>query len=252
MRKLPPLQAIGHALNSVVNYAGMAVRFGRFWVPILFLLGLLEWQFAPPPPADPTAATLDSSAVFIQLLTAAGSLVAICSIAVSWHRFILRDEIGPPLRLDRETLRYCINTLIIMLMVLGPILMLALVSLNLPPASSIVLFPAALLLGSIATRLSIKLPAVALGRTDFGFREAWNVSEGNFWPLAAVFALNAAAVLVSALVLLTIIAAFERIAPLGGAILGIALMAVFQLFYTVFNASIFTSLYGFFVERRDF
>ena len=108
------------------------------------------------------------------------------------------------------------------------------------------------LLGSIATRLSIKLPAVALGRTDFGFREAWNVSEGNFWPLAAVFALNAAAVLVSALVLLTIIAAFERIAPLGGAILGIALMAVFQLFYTVFNASIFTSLYGFFVERRDF
>ena len=97
-----------------------------------------------------------------------------------------------------------------------------------------------------------KLPAVALGRTDFGFREAWNVSEGNFWPLAAVFALNAAAVLVSALVLLTIIAAFERIAPLGGAILGIALMAIFQLFYTVFNASIFTSLYGFFVERRDF
>ncbi len=29
-------------------------------------------------------------------------------------------------------------------------------------------------------------------------------------------------------------------------------MAVFQLFYTVFNASIFTSLYVFFVERRDF
>ena len=55
MRKLPPLQAIGHALNSVVNYAGMAVGFGRYWVPILFLLGLIEWQFTPPPPADPAA-----------------------------------------------------------------------------------------------------------------------------------------------------------------------------------------------------
>mgnify|MGYP000903181290 CR=1 FL=1 len=164
MRKLSPTKAITHALNSVWTYRKVAAHIAFAWLPVLLVCAIAQIYFGPP---DPAAQEMTSAAL-VQIATSLVSLLAISAMSVSWHRFILRDEIGPPLRLDRETLRYCINTLIIMLMVLGPILMLALVSLNLPPASSIVLFPAALLLGSIATRLSIKLPAVALGRTDVG------------------------------------------------------------------------------------
>ncbi len=42
------------------------------------------------------------------------------------------------------------------------------------------------------------------------------------------------------------------ISAVAADIVGLLLGAVLQLFYTLFNASTFTSLYGFFVERRDF
>jgi hypothetical protein len=252
MRHLPPLKAIGHALTSVANYSGMALRFGRFWLPVLFVLGLIDAQLAPPTPAEVETMAIDGTSALVRLLTTAGSLVAICSIAVSWHRFILRDEVGPIFRLDRETWRYALNSILIMVMFLGPVLVLAVIALTLPPAVSILAIPVVLLLGALATRLSIKLPAVALGRKDFSFRDAWAVSEGNFWPIAAVFAISAIAVFVAILVLFSIVSVFERTAPTVGPFVALAVMTVFQVFYTVFNASIFTSLYGFFVERRDF
>ena len=38
MRKLPPLKAVLHALGSVYGYAGTGMRFGMFWIPLLFVL----------------------------------------------------------------------------------------------------------------------------------------------------------------------------------------------------------------------
>ena len=56
-----------------------------------------------------------------------------------------------------------------------------------------------------------------------------------------------------ALVLLVIIAGIiNAISPAAAQVFLLVADAVLKLFLTLFNASIFTSLYGFFVERRDF
>ena len=106
--------------------------------------------------------------------------------------------------------------------------------------------------GGAVTRASIKLPAVALVNKDFRFRDAWAASEGNFWPCVGVFLLNAAILLAILLVLTIIAGVLGRISEGLSLSFQLVAVAVLQLFYAIFNASIFTSLYGFFVERRDF
>jgi hypothetical protein len=180
------------------------------------------------------------------------SIIAVCSIAVSWHRFILRDEQAAGLRMDTDVFRYAGNTVLIMLAMLVPALVFLTIVMAAPGPGAILGLPIIVLAGGVVTRASIKLPAVALGNRTFSFRDAWTASEGNFWPCVGVFLINAA-ILLGILLALTIISGIlGRISTGLSLIFQIAAVSVLQLFYAVFNASIFTSLYGFFVERRDF
>jgi len=257
MRKLNPIKAVLHALTSVLAYRAIAVRFGIFWIPVMFVLGVAEHYTLPPQPTD----TISGPAIAVQLLSGVVGLIGFCSMAVSWHRFILRDEVSPPLRVDSIVWRYLGNSLLIMLIVLVPMIVLLGGAAGLASgAAAPVLSPLvsglflllSLLMGTIAMRLSIKLPAVAVGRNDFTFRDAWQASDGNFWRIAMVFALNGLLLLAAwAAFLLIMHLAASLAAPLAPFV-ALILGAVFQLFYTMFNAGIFTSLYGFFVERRDY
>lgn len=246
MRKLSPFKAVAHALSSVWGYRNVALRIGLIWVPVMLLIGLIEVYAGA---ADPTAST---QLGLIQMLTGIVSVIAVCSMAVNWHRFILRDEMGPGLRLDGDVFRYAGNTVLIMLAMLIPALVLVVGMLAAPPLGTLIGLPLVLAAGGIVTRLSIKLPAVALGNTGFTFKDAWAASAGNFWPCVGVFALNAAILLAIVFVLTIAGNLLSQVsAPLS---LGFQLLmaVLLQLFYSIFNASVFTSLYGFFVELRDF
>ncbi len=247
MRKLPPFKAISHALKSVATYRGVGLRLGFVWILILWTLGLARLFVT-----NGSSASESVQGNVLALASAAIGLAGFCSIAVGWHRFVLRDEAGLILRLDEPVWRYIGNTLLIMVIVLLPMLVLALAVERLPQIASLLLLPAGLIAGTIALRLSIKLPAVALGRKDFGLRDAVASSEGNFWPLMGVFLLNAAIVLGSLLGLALIVRAVAGLDPTFASFVGLTGGMIFQLFYTLFNASVFTSLYGFFVEQRDF
>ncbi|MFN4143548.1 hypothetical protein [Aestuariivirga sp.] len=248
MRKLSPFKAIAHAFNSIRNYPQVAFRIGRVWVPVMLVAGFLD-AYAGPPDTQSQDMT---GREWIQVLTGVLSLIAVCSMAVNWHRFILRDELGPSLRLDSAVFRYAGNTVLIMMAMLVPAVMVLAAVMLLPPAGAIIGLPLVVLSGGVVTRLSIKLPAVALGNGTFSFRDAWTASEGNFWPCAGVFLLNAAIFLGILLVLTLAVAMLNAVSlPLSLAFQVVA-AALLQLFYAIFNASIFTSLYGFFVERRDF
>ncbi len=218
-----------------------------FWIPVLFLLGVVEILVGEPDLQNPQFGL----PVLMQIVSAVVGLLGFCSMAVSWHRFILRDEIGSPARIDAPVLRYAGNSLLIMLIVVVPAVILLVLS-QLVPALGVLLIVLSIAGGLIVTRLSVKLPAVALGNTDFGFRDAWKATTDNNWQLLGVFLLNAAVVF-GALVLLVIIAGIiNAISPAAAQVFLLVADAVLKLFLTLFNASIFTSLYGFFVERRDF
>ncbi len=188
MRKLSPTKAIAHAFNSVASYRHIALRIGAFWVPVLLVLAFLQSFVAPVNPEAPEL----GPGVFLEIASGIIGFLAFCSMAVSWHRFILRDELGSPSRIDRDVIRYAGNSLLIMLIGAVPLgLFAGILTVFLPPLSFLVL-PAAIAAGAVIFRLSIKLPAVALGRTDFTFKDAWAASEGNTLPLIGVFLLNAA------------------------------------------------------------
>ena len=248
MRKLSPFKAISHSLNAVFNYRTMALRLGMFWIPLLFLIGLAEWLLMP----QGAISEQPGFNPFFETVSAIAGLAAFSSLAVSWHRFILRDELSSPTRLDRPVWRYAGNSLLIMLVVLVPVVIVALVLSRLPPGLSVLLVPLALAAGTVATRLCIKLPAVALGNDSFTFRDAWRISEGNMWQLAGVFALNAAILLAARFALAMIVWSVHRIAPAAAIPVALVIGAGFHLFYMLFSAGVFTALYGFFVEKRDF
>lgn len=248
MRQLQPFKAVSHALKSVVSYRSTVMRFGLFWIPLLFVLGLAELLVGV---AEPGQEELGPGNA-VQLISAAVGLVGFCAMAVSWHRFILRDEIRSPARVDRQVWRYLGNSLLIMLIVLVPVAVLAVIFALLPPVLSILLLPVSLIAATVAMRLSIKLPAIALGRTDFSFADAWAASGGNFWPIAGVFTLNAAIVIGLVFLFMGILWAVNSLSPALTPYVALLIGSALQLFCTMFNAGIFTSLYGYFVEKREY
>jgi hypothetical protein len=247
MRTLSPFKAISHAFNSVYTYRAAAVRIGMFWIPLLFLIGFVELLAGPPDVQTPSL----SFPLAVQIVGGVLGLIAFCSMAVNWHRFILRDEIGSPARLDGPVLRYSGISLLIAVLVAVPMLILLFIG-QMVPGVSLLLLPAGLIAGTVVTRLSIMLPAVALGRRDFGFRDAWKASEGSFWPILGVLLLNAAVVFGILLVMILATGAIGAVSEPAGKVFLLVSNAVLKLFLTLFNASIFTSLYGYFVERREF
>lgn len=251
MRKLSPTTAISHALNLVWTYRQVAMRIAFPWLPVLLLCGIAEIYFAPPATSTSLAAEEIPSIPPVQIATFIISLIATSSMAVSWQRFILRDEIGRGLRLDGTVLRYALFTLLLVLAAVLPTALMLAMALAVP-AAAVFALPGMVLIGGIVTRLSVRFPAIALDDRGFGFADAWKASEGNFWQCLAVFLLSWAITLGGVLVLIIVGSGIEQITPLLGEVaitLGVILM---QLFYAIFNASVFTSLYGFFVERREF
>jgi hypothetical protein len=249
MRKLPPTKAIAHALRSVRDFAPVGIRFSLRWTVILLAIGLVTLLTSDEPrPGGPATAMSP-----LEFVSAIVGLVAFCSIAVNWHRYILRDETGgQPMRMDQNVWRYLGNSLLVVLMAVAPVFMLGAILLVLPPVAAVLLAPAAIVAGTFAMTLSLKLPAVALGRTDFGFRDALEATRDNFWQMMGVFLINGAIALLAGAIVLTLVSAVMAVNYLLGALLGLALSMVFNIFYTLFSVSVLSSLYGYFVEKRDF
>lgn len=247
MRKLSPTKAISHALNSVWSFRGVAGRIALAWLPVLLLCGIAELYFTPPEPALGEIPTITP----VQVATFVVSLIATSSMAVSWQRFILRDELGPGLRLDGTVLRYALFSFLLIAAAVLPTALFLALALAAPAAATLAL-PAIVLIGGLVTRLSIRFPAISLGDRNFTFADAWKVSAGNFWQCLAVFLLSWAITLGGLFALMLFGGAIGQFNATLGELAVIVGVIVMQLFYALFNASVFTSLYGFFVERRDF
>lgn len=249
MRKLLPTKAIAHALSTVRDYASIGIKFSLVWTAIMLVFSVAT-NFTAKPGAPPDS--FESISV-LEMVSALVGLVAFCSIAVNWHRFILIDDAsGSPLRLDGPVWRYAGNSVAIVAMAFLPLLVLGAIVALLPPAALVLLVPATILCGTLATALSIKLPAIALGKTDFGFGDAMRAIEGNVWQVMTVFLLNAAMGLVAILLIILLTALTGLLSQTLSLAAGIAAATALNIFYTLFNISVLSSLYGFFVEKRDF
>jgi hypothetical protein len=267
MRLLPVTSALNHSIESTFNNIKFAFHASWPWMLVLLpiniagnirLVGLGE--FNPTKPVNPEF-------YLITMAMALASMVAFASIAVNWHRYILNNEVphgAERLRLDGLVARYFGNTLMIGFFVgvlaTGAALPVALLFAIGSAASSAVilillvvasLFAFLWMIG-LSVRWSIKLVAVAMGRKDVGIMDAWNASAGNHWRIIGLY-------LLVFIVLIIVGSVFGGVAFLLGrsqSMLSVSTLIVVQMAVnwvsTIWNITLLTSLYGFFIEKRDF
>jgi len=266
MRELPVGMAFNHAIKSTIDNLGFAFHLSWPWILVmlpvqlvgnlyLLAIGLLE-----PDPSNP-----DPRYFAVILVLGIVSILAFSSIAVSWHRYILRDEVPQGwqrLRLDGTVWRYIGNVILSFLAMFAVIfvtvfptalLLTFVVGGNAPVPLILVLAVTAMCAAMIVFyRLSIKLPGVALERRDFRFGDAWRASAGNNWRMLGLVLLFFVAMLIIGLATAGISYALAQIAGTAGLAIVIAVQVVVNWVSTILGVTLLTSLYGFFVEGRDF
>lgn len=271
MRQLPIGQTINHMLASTYNNMGFAVRAQWPWVAILvaaylFLpliagvpLNMPPEQMAQMFKVDPGFAARFFILIFAIALI---SVLALSSIAVNWHRYILLNEVPQgmeKLRIDGSVWRYFGNALLIGLIVFPALIPIMFLGFAVNAVTSPVLFLAVMLIYMVVAvvplfyRLSIKLPAVALGRHDFGFSDAMQISTQNWWQLVAVgFLVTAISWTVDFVLKMLTLSFAATLGASMGMWADVIVRTGVNWFMGVIGITLFTSLYGFFVEKRDF
>ncbi|NOE26817.1 hypothetical protein GS612_11385 [Ruegeria sp. HKCCD6157] len=196
----------------------------------------------------PPGVTAGSAFVFVVVLLAV-MFVTMFWIAVSWHRFILMEEyptgILPTFRFDRILAYFGRFLMLGILMVIAYIpmgLVAAALGEGLAGLSIILMIAYSVFLVVCFYRLSIILPAAAIGN-PISLGEAWNNTSG---VSGAILLLLLVAFLFQVLVQL----AFAALAIIP--VLGVLLTVFFgTLILPMINVSIFTTMYGVFIEKRE-
>jgi hypothetical protein len=201
--KLPVWKTVGEAYGVWARNFPALIRIAWLWLAIMapIVFALMWWQAphmaeimmnartgAPDPsPADTVMMQVFNGIVLIPILS---------SIAVAWHRLLLRGEqvSGPYVRLDAVVIGYAVLFFIIGFMpavpqYLGQLYLAA----TQPEGASEIDLTASLLggLGGIASlviwffacRLFMVLPAKALDRKDVTVGVSWAATTGNSWRL---------------------------------------------------------------------
>jgi hypothetical protein len=273
MRTLPVINAFSHAFRSTINNIAFAFHASWPWMavllPVLVAGNLYLLARGPVNPGEFPVA-LGAFGVLLGLIQG----LAFASIAVNWHRYVLLDEMpvgAQRLRLDWPVWRYFGNIILISLIVgviMLPVGFVAAFVLGATAAGGGFAGPDDFagmlkvglpLLAIVATlslaffyRYGVKLPAIALERRDFGLGDAWRATRGNFLPMLGMgflYVLIGLAIFLASW-LLTLVT--EKLGGNAGAAISIGAQLVMQWLSTVFGITLLTSLYGFFVENRDF
>lgn len=191
------------------------------------------------------------------------TLLAGASFAVNYHRLLLlEEETGDRLRLDRLMWRYLGNGLLIMipffllLMVfLVPVMIVSGVfhtsedtrapdlSVSLGMSLSMII-PMAVL-----QCLSLKLPAIAIGRDDYSFADGWRDARGYFVQIIGFTVLTS--VLAAPAGILISLWMPDVQSNLGAALLHALLSAAWTMFMTLFAITTLTVFYAVLAEGAE-
>ncbi len=249
-RQLPVTAAFRHMLNSIAHNWRVGACHGLPWIALLTLFK--AWSLWTP---DDAASTLEPSLSWPDVLALGVGIVATSSIALSWHRYILLDEAPasvPPFRMDALVWRYLGRSCFIGAVSIAPLIAIALLS----EVSPAVLLPIWLALGlaviTVLVRLSTSLVATAVGRNDFSLKSALIATRGNMVRILFLIALTALVEVILLLVLALPLAMAQPTPPAWLLPATVLASIPIQLLAVLFNITLLTTLYGFFVERRDF
>lgn len=250
-RELPVLRAYKHILSGVTSHWRAALKPALPWLVMVAVLN--AWGLKSQISSSSPQSELNVS--WIDLVTAVVGLIAGSSIAVTWHQFILSDVPMASVqifRLDRTVWRYLGRIIAIIAICFIPLLALVM-AVDFAPLLLMPLILALFIqLAIFGYRMSLTLPAAAINNTTFGLRDALEVTRGNNLKILALIAIMIVTILVGFMALLTIVGILKIIHPVAAELVVFILGIPILFFNTLLTSNLLTSLYGFFVERRDF
>jgi hypothetical protein len=269
MQKIPVFKTFGNMVDSIIENLGAAFSMSWPWLLVLFPIRAagdlyLLWngvsKFKP-------AATDEIDVYSVTFTTAVLTAIIFSSIAVNWHRFILRNEVAEGsqrLRLDGLVWHYFLFVVLIALLmslvVFGGVFGIALVSAVIYYASNalgiligvFVGLPLVFLVFGMWARWSVKLVAIAMGNSDYTLSDAWRDTKGNTWRLTGLELLFGCVLMLIG----TVNAGAEFVAAYGNSSLVAAVVAGVTVlvgwFSTLMGITMLTSIYAFFVEKKQF
>ena len=190
---------------------------------------------------------MSGGAVLIQLLVAVLYVVLSLWIAVSWHRYILLEEMPEgyvPQWHGRPIMRYLgfslLITLIVAVVGLLVAVVLMLIGSVVAPVAAVLGFFLVFYIFTVFYRLSPMLPAAAIGE-DMGLRDAWEKTRGLTGAILLIIALQ-----ITLTIGLQVFALGFAFVP----VLGLIFQIVVNWFLTMVMASLLTTFYGHFVQER--
>ena len=196
--KVPVFATVGRAYGAAFRQFGTVVRIAWFWALVLLALNWAVLSLLPAWMSDPKAIlALDFNSVVLLsvfgLLNGLVFLPPLASIAVNWHRALLLGERPGSfafVRLDGPVWHYVGFAAVIMIIRWAASLpqMLSALGNNGAPAGN----PLLIALGSVVLlvtvmflpRLSLALPAAAIGDGNAQMSEGFAATRGNTWRLA--------------------------------------------------------------------
>ena len=252
-----------HALRMILGNFGAAVRVSLpSLVAIVVVAGLSITLFPAlgmiEHPAMMETAPFSAGGVAMVFLSAVAMAVAFLWSAVAWHRFILLEEYpgatGP--RWNGAAIwRYFVAGIVLGLVLvllgvaLGIVVGIASFAFGRPGGDGAMVLGAVLMFALVVVplilvsyRLSPILPAAAVGER-LSIKDAWAATRGAFWPfliLAIVTSLASWALGLPTPILMR-----------ASLVLGLIWTIAVQWVTMLFGVSILTTIYGYFVEKRN-
>jgi hypothetical protein len=162
----------------ITNFSAFLTRAWR-WMVVAFLLHV---------PIGLFAVHINS----LELLLWMPLVTAVCAlpVAMRWQQFILLNSADRHMTsTGQQRIRFLVYALLLVIVIVGPAWAASSYSLLVMPRARFTAVLAALLAAAAAVpfvvRVSLVLPAAALGVHRFGVRQAWILSRGSTWRLAA-------------------------------------------------------------------
>lgn len=251
LRELPVLKATFHILSGVSAHWRPMLNLAMPWLALITLLDIIALQIYPPPQTTAPQFNLNWIDVVILFL----NLLATASVAVSWHQFILRDaplNAIKPFRFDKNVRLYYTRIILIDGICFIPFVALAVALGITPPAIWPIIFALLIQLAVFAYRISLSLPAIAIGNAAISLKESFEITRGNNLRILGLLALVHLILVIVLLAFIVVVNMLKLINPSLGLISVFILGIPVVFFHMLLAASLLTSLYGFFVEKRDF
>jgi len=186
--KLPLWRTVGQAYAVWARNFPDLVRTCWLWMLLMApILAICRW-WQERHVAD-NIVTYHLSAMVMGIVGLVVMLPALASVAVAWHRLLLRDEHPGPgvyLRLDRTVAGYAILAFWIGVIAVAPryvATMSQIVTGRHLPTGWFLAGLGSGIISFIVARLSLALPGIALGRDDVALGTAWRVSKRNTWRM---------------------------------------------------------------------